>query len=668
MSELEIPVPESPAPSNESYIGLARKYRPATFSDLVGQDQIARALEQQLLSGARNEGQTRVSQAYIFSGPRGTGKTSSARILAKCLNCTAQDQPTPKPCGKCDQCLSISRGVSMDVIEIDGASNNKVEDIRELQETVNQNPFSARKKIYIIDEVHMLSTSAFNALLKTLEEPPPFVIFIFATTEYEKIPETIKSRCQSFQFRRISMEDLVKRLEYVAEQEKIEMDPSERRAILDAIAFAVDGGMRDALMTLDQITALSDGLVRLDDTVRFLGVVEHELLIQTIEYMHHRDTRALLGMVNQLVERGRDMERFVKNLLLFMRDLMILKSGADPEMVNLAGEKLERAKGLLWQKDENGRESEVVSYPELLNWIQVFMKLEAQIKEAVQVRIHLEFAFVKLTAVEPMAEIETMIQALASGKATRPKQAPPKQGGQGPTPPRPQAQSRPAAPQQKPPQPSTPDMFGGQRSASAPGNTPPQAPPKISTSDPQAIWGALQNNADALGMELSIAIKECTFKGLDDNALIATLPKGSLSLRSLEYPANKKRIEALLKQISGTELQFRIQQIDRAQADLFQENPADQPSRPAPRKPMQRNAAPQTDSAPMMQDSSSQSKRSESGSSKPMTAKEFFLMQSPNGKAKRLFEENKSFHDKLKMALDFFDGRLLDTDGNEITA
>ena len=200
-------------PKATSYKGFAREYRPQTFSDLIGQDQIANSLTQQVTRG-------NVAQAYIFSGPRGVGKTSAARILAKSLDCV--NGPTPTPCGHCEQCVSITSGNSMDVIEIDGASNNSVDDVRELQETINQNPFAARRKVYIIDEVHMLSKGAFNALLKTLEEPPDFVIFIFATTELEKIPETIKSRCQVFQFNRISIENIVRRLEYVVSKENAE--------------------------------------------------------------------------------------------------------------------------------------------------------------------------------------------------------------------------------------------------------------------------------------------------------------------------------------------------------------------------------------------------------------------------------------------------------------
>jgi len=620
---------------NTPYIGLARRYRPQTFSDLVGQDQIARALEQQV-------GQEKVSQAYIFSGPRGIGKTSTARILAKCLNCA--EGPTATPCGKCEQCRSIVSGSGMDVIEIDGASNNSVDDIRHLQETISQNPFSARKKIYIIDEVHMLSKGAFNALLKTLEEPPSFVIFIFATTEYERIPETIQSRCQTLHFRRISVEDLVRRLDHVAEQEKIEMDPDERRAILESIAFAVDGGARDAMMALDQIAALSDGQVSLDETVRFLGVVEHDLLIQTVEWLTEGDTRALLTMVNDLVERGRDLERFVKNLLGFLRDLMVLKAGGSEDLVHFTSNKLERARALLWQEDERGRQAERLTYPALLNYIQVFMDLEARMKEAVQVRVHLEFAFVKLAAIEPVVDIAHLIQnfdRLSAGKAPA---APPKAN------PSPASEASPAPAPAKPksaPQPDTPALF----QKSAPGPSKPATPADLPS--PDELWQSLLAGKQQLGMALSLALAECRCVGVDEKEVRIQAPGGSLSLGTLRKQVHAGRLEEALRRLLGRQVALKI---------------SAGPRDPAPGNDGPDHGAPSFQHEPVLREEDPLPPEPEDDSyyESSKSTYDLFLAQNPTARTAESLRNNPAVRDKVEMVRKFFDGKLFDFKGREI--
>ena len=674
-----------------SYIGLARRYRPQTFPDLVGQDQVARALEQQVL-------QEKISQAFIFSGPRGIGKTSAARILAKCLNCLKSTKPVPHPCGECEQCKSITSGNSMDVIEIDGASNNSVDDIRNLQETINQNPFAARKKVYIIDEVHMLSKGAFNALLKTLEEPPPFVVFIFATTELEKIPETIKSRCQLFQFRRISIEDITRRLDYVVEREKIEMDPGERRAILETIAFAVDGGLRDALMALDQIAALSDGGVRLDETVRFLGVVEHELLIQTVEWLHQRNTRALLEMVNSLVERGRDLERYVKNLLGFLRDLMILKSGGGEELVNLSGEKLARTKALLWKTEENGKLTEVLTYPALLNFIQMFMALEAGMREAVQVRIHLEFAFVKLAAIEPMVDIANLIVNFDKWVGGSPAGAP----VQVPVP-SPQtsfpAFGPPAAPAAQPisppPRPGTPDLFGDRKTAAnpardLPGQTAEAPQSALDGDDVSPLWPALLEHRKQLGMTLSIALKDCQCLGGAGNVLRLGVPKRSLSLGTLQAAEYQSKVHALLSRLAGRPVGLQIVPVEVARAAEKTGSPSPAPTPPsgygsasmpaatasspsavAPASRVKEPAAPAfatsraaSQPAPVFRQLPGPSE--ETGPSSQLSTYELYLAQNPAGRIRNALKNNETLREKAEMVRRFFDGQLLDASGQQI--
>lgn len=612
---------------NSAYIGLARRYRPQNFADMVGQDQIAHSIEQQISQG-------KVSQAYIFNGPRGIGKTSTARILAKCLNCV--EGPTARPCGVCDQCRSITNNTSMDVIEIDGASNNSVDDIRNLQETVVQNPLSARKKVYIIDEVHMLSRGAFNALLKTLEEPPPFVIFIFATTEPEKIPETIKSRCQVFQFRRISMEDLIRRLEFVAEAEEIPMDPGEKRAILEAIAFSVDGGLRDAMMALDQIAALSDDQVRLEDTVRFLGVVEHELLIETVEWLREGNTKALLEMVNALVERGRDLERFVKNLLGFLRDLMVIKAGSH-ELVHLSEEKLARAKGLLWVKNEQGQPRERISYAALMNYMQVFMDLEARMKEAVQVRVHLEFALVKLSAIEPVLDIQQMIaQAEKGGLKAPAKPADPPAAQAEPKP----APAKPTAP---PPQKSTPDLFN-KKAVSPPTPTEPSGRGGLQGKE---LWNKVVEQRKQLGMGLGLAVKDCLYKSQDGRHLVLSLPKGSLSAATVNSSESRQQLSAFLQELSGGAVEdVRLEYEDRSGA-------TEKPQQPATQTAFQ-------DSTPV--ESPSEAMRLEEAQT---IARQ--MTQSPAQRLEHLLGQNPDLAKKVKMAQSFFEGVIRSEDGEALS-
>ncbi|MBN1868386.1 DNA polymerase III subunit gamma/tau [Candidatus Sumerlaeota bacterium] len=632
-----------------SYIGLARRYRPGQFSELVGQDQIAHSLAQQVLQG-------RVAQAYIFSGPRGIGKTSTARILAKSLNCA--EGPTPTPCGKCDHCVGIARSISMDVIEIDGASNRGIDDIRDLQETISQNPFAARKKVYIIDEVHMLTREAFNALLKTLEEPPPFVVFIFATTEFEKIPETIKSRCQAFQFTRISIEDLVRRLRYVAEKEKIELDAGEEQAIFETIALAVDGGLRDALMALDQLAALGGGAVRLDETVRFLGVVEHDLLIRTVEMLVHRDTKGLLEMVSDLVDRGRDLERFVKNLLSFLRDLMILKAGGGRELVNLTGDKLARAEALLWGKGEGGERTDLLSYPTLLNYVQIFMGLEARMKEAVQVRVHLEFAFVKLTAIEPVVDIAHLLKnfdryAGGTGGARRVDSAA-----------APAAIAPPTAPQPKP-GPSTPDLFGGgvRREAAQAGG---QGPLDLGSRDGATVWTALLAQKDRLGIGIFIALNNCRFLGLDGGRLTVGLEKRSLHRSTLEDPSKTARIEEILKDLTGQAVSFSIRTSEDspARAKTAPEQP--RPAAARVPEPVLRAPAPAESWDPDA-DLPVDEYAGEAGEySGEMDTRALYMAQNPTARTRETLKTDEALRRKVDMVKRFFDGKLLDATGREI--
>jgi DNA polymerase-3 subunit gamma/tau len=376
--------------SGEAYLGLARKWRPQTFGDLVGQESVAESFCQALR-------QKRVSHGHIMAGPRGVGKTTSARILAKALNC--EKGPTPTPCGECRHCREITLGNHMDVIEIDAASNNGVDHVRELQERINLAPFSARHKVYIIDEVHMMSTPAFNALLKTLEEPPAGVIFILATTELEKVPETIRSRCQVHQFRRMTTEDIVRRLRQVAEGEGATMDAATADRVLGHIARSVDGGMRDALMLLDQLLALTGGAPDEESALKLLGLADPVALADTVDWIAEGAVENLLRLVGELVERGRNLERFVKELSAYLRDLMILQAGVGDEMVGSTGETLQRAR----------RQAAALDPATLYNMINQIFELEERLKRSAQARFLIEFTFLRLARVKAVVSLDQII-------------------------------------------------------------------------------------------------------------------------------------------------------------------------------------------------------------------------------------------------------------------
>ena len=295
-----------------AYIALYRKWRPQTFKDLVGQEHISRTLANAITSG-------HIGHAYLFAGPRGTGKTSTAKILAKALNC--EHGPTPEPCGKCEHCRKITEGSSMDVFEIDAASNRGIDEIRDLRETVKFAPVDGRYKVYIIDEVHMLTTEAFNALLKTLEEPPAHVVFILATTEAHKVPPTIQSRCQRYDFKRITVGEIESRLRYIAKEMKMEAEDE----ALSMIAIQADGGMRDALSILDQCAALADGTITAERVRQILGLVGHDWIYKMTQALAARNVQDVLQILAELLRDGKDLKQVLSELSLHLRSLMIFQ-------------------------------------------------------------------------------------------------------------------------------------------------------------------------------------------------------------------------------------------------------------------------------------------------------------------------------------------------------
>ena len=366
-----------------SYKVIARKWRPQQFSDVVGQAHVVRTLTNAIES-------ERVAHAYLFVGPRGTGKTTSARILAKALNCTKG--PTPTPCDACDSCREIVTGNNMDVLEIDGASNNGVEQVRDLRQNVQYAPVRGPYKIYIIDEVHMLSTAAFNALLKTLEEPPAHVKFFFATTEPQKVPATILSRCQRFDLRKISIGELVGRLEFIAKAEGVEIDED---AML-AIARGADGGMRDAQSALDQLVSFRGKQITEDDVLSVFGLVSRKLLEELALAVLGGEVPAILDLVSQMDDAGKDMQRVVVELLDQFRNILLVLNQAKLDLPQV---QVERLKELTAQTDAE----------RVLRIVQVLMETEGKLRYALSRRTLLETALVRCAQAARIASLDEIM-------------------------------------------------------------------------------------------------------------------------------------------------------------------------------------------------------------------------------------------------------------------
>ncbi|MFH1202552.1 MAG: DNA polymerase III subunit gamma/tau [Candidatus Omnitrophota bacterium] len=365
-----------------SYIVLARKWRPQELDEVIGQDHITKTLKNAILNN-------RLAHAYLFSGPRGVGKTSTARIFAKSLNC--EKGPTVKPCQKCVACREITESRSLDVIEIDGASNTGIDNVRQLRENVKFSPVNGRFKIYIIDEVHMLSDAAFNALLKTLEEPPAHVKFVFATTQPHKIISTIISRCQRFDFRRVPALKITEKLEKITASEKLNVD----KRVLFAIARASDGSIRDAESILDQLVSFSKEKLQVSDVVSLLGILEQESLFELTEYIIKKDSLGALKLLDRLINEGKDTAQFIPHLLEHFRNILVAKIGKDS------------LKGLIDLTAENQetiyKQSQFFSISELLNIMNLIISTGETTKRLETLRIPLEVLLVKLTHSGPSA-------------------------------------------------------------------------------------------------------------------------------------------------------------------------------------------------------------------------------------------------------------------------
>ena len=492
-----------------SYLVLARKYRPQTFDDVVEQSHVTRTLKNAIAAG-------RVAHAILFSGPRGTGKTTVARILAKAMCCA--DGPTPDPCGQCQSCREIAGGSASDVFEIDGASNNGVDQVRELRENLKYLPVHTRYKIYIIDEVHMLSTAAFNALLKTLEEPPAHVLFFFATTEPQKIPVTILSRCQRHDLRRISADAVVNQMADLCDREGVAVDPES----LALIARSGGGSMRDSLSLLDQIISCADGEITSQSVIDVLGVVDRSVLFTISEAVGAGDLPTILSAIEAVHDRGQSLKALYAQLVEHFRNLLMVRIGG-------------RAEGLVdVPADERARLADAaagVSELHLNQVLDALLREESAIKFSVHPRIALEMACIRICRLRPPLPIETLIERIDQLREAGPAAPPPRPG---PDPPRPAPPPAPKAalPEAEAPAPAADAPRSDPTPGVAESPPPPMAAPPAT--DPDGAWDRFVATVSERSAALGACLSRCSLSTIDDQRIqIAVSGNGF----------NKKRIQ-----------------------------------------------------------------------------------------------------------------------------
>ena len=493
-----------------AYQVTARKWRPRQFDEVVGQEHITATLKSAVHSG-------RIAQCYLFCGPRGVGKTTTARILAKVLNCA--DLRDGNPCEACDSCQSIAASTSMNVLEIDGASNNSVDDVRELREVVRYAATQGVYKIYIIDEVHMLSTAAFNALLKTLEEPPEHVVFIFATTEVQSVPDTILSRCQRFNFRRISAGQIAAHLGTIAQAEGIAVE----EGALHLLASRADGALRDAESLLDQVVSLG-AEVSQQAVVQVLGLVDRGLYFELLDAMREAAPARVLEMVARAVDEGVDIEEFVYGLVELLRHLLFAKIQGGTDELDMAEDARQRCGDL----------AAAMEVEDLLRMMQSLLDLEADIKRSVQPRFRVEIALVHLALMGRSVDVGELLRRLQSLEGTAPRSAasPPPRGRSkqvAPSPPsnpNEQAASRPPSSFNEQAAPPSPNYYSEQAAPPPPAQQQVAAPDEssntaasLSIEQVRTTWNELVNAVRAIKPSLAHFLNGATLVGLEGHVL-----------------------------------------------------------------------------------------------------------------------------------------------------
>ncbi|MBW1875885.1 MAG: DNA polymerase III subunit gamma/tau [Deltaproteobacteria bacterium] len=526
-----------------AYTVLARKYRPQSFEDLVGQEHVARTLGNAINSD-------RVAHAFLFTGVRGVGKTTTARLLAKALNC--EKGPTPTPCNECGPCSEITAGVDVDVQEIDGASNNSVEDVRRLQESLPYRPQRDRYKIVIVDEVHMLSTGAFNAFLKTLEEPPDHVKFIFATTESHKVPVTIRSRCQQYDFRLIPHRLIGERVRAILDAEGLSADEE----AISVVAREAAGSMRDALTLLDQLVAISDDRITADTVAASLGIAAREALYEVARAVLEGDGAAVVGAVDGLADKSVDMQHFARQLLHLMRDLVVLKLGAgDP--AEWVPEEREAAEALI----------DDIDILELQRAFRATSRVMDEMAQSPNPKLMLEMGLVRVATRPPLQSVSELLARLEALQGTpgakggssggpRPRKPNPKRA---PHPAKPKAEATPEAkpePELKPQEPDQPIMpatkhSGGFHTSAGEVLTPIR---RAALQEWEELVGTLEQQQPALAAVLEHGIP----KAVGPDRIVLSFKDGSFYGRQAESPESIAAIVRIAEQQLGARPEIEI--------------------------------------------------------------------------------------------------------------
>jgi DNA polymerase-3 subunit gamma/tau len=516
-----------------SHVSVYRRWRPRTFEELIGQERITRTLQNAIKSG-------RTSHAYLFAGHRGTGKTTTARILAKALNCASG--PTPTPDNTCPQCESINKGVSMDVIEIDGASNTGVDDVRDLKEKIVLAPTEGRYKVYIIDEVHMLSTSAFNALLKTLEEPPAHAVFILVTTEPHRIPATVLSRCQRFDFRRVSFNEITERLRTIAQQDGITIDD----AALAQIARTADGSVRDAESVLDQLSAYSGGAIDKSLVTNVLGLVDEEAAAAFAGATLHRDVATALRLAQEAADAGKDIRQVLRALLEHFRDLLLVKT-CGAQAAHILDAPQEHFTRLAAQVEDAG-------VSDLLRAVRVLTDASNDARWSTQPRLALEVALIRLARPEmdpSMEGVMARLERLEAGGTPAPAAAP--------APPPPQA-PRPAAPQGR----SRDRMESAEPAAESSA----AEVVIITLDDVRRQWARVLEDIKRTKMIChALLIDGTPIEVSGDTLTVGLRSVYAFHMENLNRPENRDIVEGALARVLSKPLRFRCRLYDMPQAD-----------------------------------------------------------------------------------------------------
>jgi len=493
-----------------SYLVLARKYRPQAFDQVIEQVHITRTLTNAISSG-------RVAHAILFSGPRGTGKTTVARILAKAMNC--KQGPTPKPCNTCRSCNEITAGHAADVFEIDGASNNSVDQIRELRENIKYMPAHSAYKIYIIDEVHMLSTAAFNALLKTLEEPPSHVMFMFATTEPQKIPITILSRCQRYDFRRISLDAISSHMASLCRQEGFEIAEES----LGLIAREAGGSMRDALSLLDQLMTCAQGLVTHEQVLDILGVIDRKIIFDLASSILNTDIHVALDLLDDVYDRGHDMKKLYADLLEHFRNLLVVAMGNRVEkLVDLPSGELEQ---LVTQ-------AQPVSAGILNHIFDMLFKAEVSVRLSPQPRLALEMTLIRLQQTKPALSIDVLIDKLdALRQEVSPAEPVSKNVGEHPS-----------------AEPEVPSFAGGstEQPEGSGSGADVYSPATESTGNADQVWKQICEIVSQKNPSLAANLVKCKLRNSAERSLEIDVPDNGFTINMIQREKNM----AVLQQVS----------------------------------------------------------------------------------------------------------------------